>query len=485
MSTSANRLLVTVAAATAATGVLFAQPALEPASIDPEARLLARMAELQVESGPTPAALADPLRALAVLYQENDDHALAIAALEEARYVTRVHKGLSSADEALLLRQQIRSEKALGLDERVWDLEQDMVTIARQNHDDIRMVRVFRELAEDRKDALEEYRAGGLPPEIELGCYYVLGRRRYDDTRGELPARPVTDSSTSCRSGQRMHVLRQLQADIMMYYADAIEVILKNGDYASQELRDLEKAAFRIATFPGFFPVRARVGPPVASSTPVGMLRCSGQLDELLESEILGSCLAPIVHANELVTANVGGGAGLIRLLAYEIRSGASAAARANALIDLADWYLFSTSVNRRHRSENSERAVSLYERAYRELQRDDEARKAILSPEVPVTFEQPPPRRAGLPVEAYTPAPDLFASTATAETQRYIDVSFDITKYGRAERIEILDTSRDATRAEERDLKRLIEGTSFRPRVVDGGIAASAPVVVRYALDR
>ena len=31
-----------------------------------------------------------------------------------------------------------------------------------------------------------------------------------------------------------------------MYYADAIEVIVKNGDYASQELRDLEKQALRL-----------------------------------------------------------------------------------------------------------------------------------------------------------------------------------------------------------------------------------------------
>jgi hypothetical protein len=63
--------------------------------------------------------------------------------------------------------------------------------------------------------------------------------------------------------------------------------------------------------------------------------------------------------------------------------------------------------------------------------------------------------------------------------------VSFDITKYGRGERIEILETSQGATRAEVRDLTRLIERTRFRPRFVDGKLPDSAPVVARYPLGR
>ena len=78
---------------------------------------------------------------------------------------------------------------------------------------------------------------------------------------------------------------------------------------------------------------------------------------------------------------------------------------------------------------------------------------------------------------------PNPFASAATSKSSRYIDVAFDVTKHGRAEQIEILDTSKAATRAEERDLIRLIENASFRPRVVDGAVADSAPVVVRYHL--
>ena len=90
------------------------------------------------------------------------------------------------------------------------------------------------------------------------------------------------------------------------------------------------------------------------------------------------------------------------------------------------------------------------------------------------------------MPAGRYTLAPDTFASAATVESSRYIDVSFDVTKHGRGERIEILETSEGATRAEEQDLIRFIEQrTSFRPRFVDGELADSAPVVVRYYLQR
>ena len=489
MSAGASKALVV---AVLVTGAVAAQPESALDSIDREQELLEQIADLRAKGGPMPARLVEPLRSLALLSEENGDHAAAIVALEEARYLTRVHKGLSSADEALLLRQQIRNEKALELHGRVWDLEQEMVTIARQNHDDVRMAPVFRGLGDDRANALREYRTGRFPPEIEHGCYYVPGRRRYDDTRGDVRARPNDRSDArpegvSCRSGQSHIVSANLRADVLFYYADAIEVILRSGDYASQELRDLERAAFRIATFPGLFPVWASVGTPVASGGgPIPLLSCPDQpLDELIAAEILGSCLAPFARTSQLVTANVGGGASLLRLIAYEFRSGAAPATRANAIADLADWNLLIAPGDRRRRLHSSERAFRLYERAYRELRQDDPARTSIFSPEIPVAFVQPPRGRDGAPIDPYTPAPDLFVSTATADFSHYIDVSFDITKYGFGERIEILETSKGATRAEERELIRLIASLSFRPRFVDGELAASAPVVVRYHLPR
>jgi hypothetical protein len=166
----------------------------------------------------------------------------------------------------------------------------------------------------------------------------------------------------------------------------------------------------------------------------------------------------------------VGGRASLLRLVAYEIGSGAPAAARANAFAELADWYLeVANNDSRRRFHTTDEVALALYERAYAELRQSDDAsgaRARIFSPELPVTLP------------TYVPNP-----LASRESTRYIDAAFVITKFGKAEQIEIQARSENATRADERDLVRLIEDTSFRPRVVDGELAASAPVFVRYYL--
>jgi hypothetical protein len=463
VSTRRNTILV---AAVIACGAVLAQPA--PAATDPQSQLVEQIDKLRTESGATSPELIAPLHVLGLLYQETDQHALAIVALEEARYVTRVQHGLSSVDEALLLKQQIRSEDALRNTERAWDLEQDMLTIARKHIDDVRMVPIFRGLADDRAEVLREIRAGKLPPELYLGCYYSGTHPRYDDPREEQhPA----DAVNSCRFGTRDGVIVKLREEILMYYADAIEAILKNGDYGSGELRDLEKQALRVA-FPAEYLVSPSTGNAMLGNTRFFGVesRCStGTLDELLALPLLDSCLEAVVRKEGHVIANVGSWVSLVRLIEYEIRSEASTADRGNALAALADWHLTSTPADRRHFEQSTDTALEIYERAYEELERDNDARVSMFSPQVPVTLP------------AYEPNP--FASTATDASSRYIDVAFVITKYGRGEQIEIRATNNDATRAEQHDLIRLIESTSFRPRFVDGALADEAPVTVRYYL--
>jgi hypothetical protein len=463
MSTRTNQILV---AAVIACGALVLQPA--PAATDPQSQLVAQIDALRTASGATAPELIAPLHVLGLLYQETDQHALAIVALEEARYVTRVQHGLSSVDEALLLKQQIRSEDALGNSDRAWDLEHDMLTIARKHIDDARMVPIFHGLADDRSEILREIRAGKHPPELYLGCYYAGVHPRYDDPRDEQ--RPA-DAVDSCRFGTRDAVIVKLREEILMYYADAIEAILKNDDYGSAELRDLEKQALRVAFPTEYLASPSRGNAMLGNTRFFGVeTRCrSGTLDELLALPLFDSCLEAVVRKEGHVIANVGSWVSLVRLIGYEIRSEAPAADRSNALAELADWHLTSTPADRRHFESSTDTALEIYERAYTELERDADARVPMFSPQVPVTLP------------TYEPNP--FASAATGASSRHIDVAFDVTKYGRGEQIEILDSSNGATRGEERDLVRLIESTSFRPRMVNGKLADEAPVLLHYPL--
>ena len=94
-----------------------------------------------------------------------------------------------------------------------------------------------------------------------------------------------------------------------------------------------------------------------------------------LALQLLGTCLEPVIHGDGFVVSNVGGWVSLVRLIAYEMRSGAPASDRANAIAELADWQLLTTPAERR-RFGNGDRALTLYERANRELQQGGERRR-------------------------------------------------------------------------------------------------------------
>ena len=184
-----------------------------------------------------------------------------------------------------------------------------MVTIARHHLDDLRMAPIFSELAEDRSEALREYRAGYLPPEVYIGCYHSAPRPRYDDTRGRRLA-PVGVPG-GCRTGTSDVVVNKLRAEILTYYADAIEVIVKNGDYASQELRDLEKQALRVFSFSSYAGavVSATGTAEIETGAALGAVaRCRTRtLDGLFALELVGTCLEPVIHGDGFVVSNVGG----------------------------------------------------------------------------------------------------------------------------------------------------------------------------------
>jgi hypothetical protein len=448
MITGASRLLI-VAAATVC-GAALAQPTPEPVPIEPEQRLLAQIDELRSEQGINAEGLMEPFRALGLLYQEAGDHALAVVALREARHILRANRGLFSAtvDEALLLRLQIRSEKALGNGEGVWNLQHELITIARQHLDDPRMLPIFLDLIDDRTERLDEFSTTDykdLPPGIYVPCGTDAVPTRANSGKRSAPI-PVSDAR-NCAFGTWRPVVDRLRGAVLGSYANAITVLIRNGDYGSQELRDLEKQALRLVPFERDL---------FAFCSP-------GRLRDFLESELVDSCMDTVSGSG------VGGWASLMRLVYYEVRSGAPAA-RATAYAELGDWYLRAEHVNGgRKFSPADEIALKLYEQAFVELRHGDDASASmaeIFSPELPVMLP--------------TYAPNPLVST---KSSRFIDVAFAITKYGEAGQIEILDSSENATWAEERDLVRLIKYASFRPRAVGDELADSASVVVRYYL--
>jgi hypothetical protein len=85
-------------------------------------------------------------------------------------------------------------------------------------------------------------------------------------------------------------------------------------------------------------------------------------------------------------------------------------------------------------------------------------------------------------PVVLPTFVPNPLATDRTQASTGHIDVAFEITDYGKARRVQILDAT-NATDGDKARLAQLIQRSRFRPRLTDGEFARASPVVLRYYL--
>jgi hypothetical protein len=154
-----------------------------------------------------------------------------------------------------------------------------------------------------------------------------------------------------------------------------------------------------------------------------------------------------------------------VRNLVYEV---GSSLPEADGLVRVGDLHLMSVLPNE---SESCDTAVASYERAHERLREEGVAQTLIdqvLAPAIPVVLGGT--RRSALP------------SREAGSSAEYVEVAFEVTRCGRAERIEILSAG-NVPRAAIRDLRRALRVSLFRPRVTNGRFADRSRVVVRYDL--
>lgn len=332
MHTAAAALLL---AALAASAAALSQPVLDLASGDAELEIIDRLARIEAQGGPRSPELIAPLRALALLYQESGDLALAAAAVDRAWELVRMNYGVQSLDQAPLIRQRIEVARASNDLLGAWHLEQALLVIARRHSDDARTIGILHQIADERMSILERYVDGEFPPQIVFGCYYGGGAQ--GDTI--LPA--ASSAYGDCASGFRGVAIRSILWEAQMDYSDAIKVAIANDLYSSNELRELEMKLVR-------------------SNFLYGAMYEDGR-DYVLGRESLR------------------------RLAAYEAAVSAPPLVQIEALIRIADWdILFSRSRGLQ------EAALATYELAYRRLResgQDEAVIAELFSPETPVVL--------------------------------------------------------------------------------------------------
>lgn len=422
------------------------QEATTPA--DRERVLLAAIQESVARDGPNSASLLEPLTALTLFYREQGDESAAAVTIERARHVVRVNNGLHTLEQVPLIEQLMRIETARGNHTAAWDLEQDLLRLVRRYPEDLRTVPVLREAADRQMEVLARYLDGEKPPQLYLGCYY------------EAP---------NCDSGSRKGVLRGMVADAQRSYAEAIAVLLRNELYDSDELRTLEIALLRgvdlvrtpdydahtlgLGGNPMLEPWRSRAAPLV----------------ELARWELpyFGTSSPEAVEARRHETKRFHiadtyfrGRQSLQRLYAYDVAGARPLVRQAERIVQMADWELLHA---------NHGQAVDTYGQVRAALQ---DAGVAVASidrlflPEVPVVLP------------AFQPNP--LAPATSKAAKGYIDVEFEISKYGRGRAVELVDAA-NTTKAEQHELVRLISHSRFRPRPTGGEFDSSSRVSLRY----
>lgn len=141
--------------------------------------------------------------------------------------------------------------------------------------------------------------------------------------------------------------------------------------------------------------------------------------------------------------------------------------ASAQAKIELGDWEQLWG---------RNQTAAQLYREAHRELTAEETTQA-----QVDQLFGQP----VALPdmelVESDIEQADQGEGT---EPIHYVLVSFDVNRFGKAERIEVLESQPEDNRDYQTRVRRTLESTSFRPRLVDGEPVTTQGLTQRYVFN-
>jgi len=442
-------------------GSALAQPVFDRPETDPQRRIIERIREIEMQGGPNSADLIDPLTKLGILYFESRNHLMATVANQRALEIVRITHGLHSLEQAPQIRQLIANYEAIGQYSTAWDLEQDLLALAERHPEDLQTVSIYRETAERRIEIRERYLAGEFPPQIVLGCYYGWPRASVQNTL-ETPL-----DSTRCSTGSTGHAVQTLTVDAQRYYAEAIAVIHRAERYSSPVLRELEMNLVRCSDFlrnydeahkarlygmPQVDEVSLRRR-PWRSWTEAMMTVAHWDLIAREQPEEPGGNWQPDLYGIARDS--------LERQFAYDVRNQGSWEDQANTLLQIFDWDLL-----------HSKNALALrgYEHVHQQLEQMD-----IEQASINVMFQ---PR---IPVVLPSFRPNPLKTGQTSRSGGFIDVEFEISRYGVSQGVKILDTTTHASAQEIKNLVELITQSKFRPGFDENGLARKSRAFVRY----
>ncbi len=405
-----------------------ADKAAAEASID---LYLKNITATEADEGPFAPALLEQYLSLGKAYQQKVQHEEAIEVLEKAEYISRINSGLFAADQFVIIENLIASYLATGEQQKAAEKHHYLLFLNQQNfgEDSLQAVPVLQKLG--------DWQMASFSSNINADV-------------------PFTLSFSSGGSRSRQPTPRELAFSNLYLaqntYFQAIQNLVRNNQLNNPALQELELKLIEAVFF---------------AANRQGMLSNPDfYMDPRLQST-----------GSRIVRRNLGGNTvgfingrnAYMRLRIYEEhRLLLDPVAVAQAIIGLGDWHLL---FNRRTS------AIRHYEEADAYLRNHNVSEDVItemLHPELP---QQLP---------AFTPLPHsrgkyALADDAPLKFSGYVDVSFDLTRFGNVRNLDISSTSADFPRTTERRLARLLRTTPFRPRLQEGKVVTSDNIKVRY----
>lgn len=208
---------------------------------DRERQIIAAIEQQQSRDGPHAEQLIAPLTDLAFLYQESGDHASAAAAIHQIRQLVRVNYGLHSLEQVPMIERLIAYEASIGNAESAWELDQDLLSVARRHPNDLSTVAIFRGLADER---MKRWSAGWLTPQAVCSTAPTRAPTPRPIELADLVAAPEP-TGPDCSAPGYTGAYEIVRRETLRNYAEAIDVLRRNELYSSPELRELEMELVR------------------------------------------------------------------------------------------------------------------------------------------------------------------------------------------------------------------------------------------------
>ena len=388
--------------------------------------------EHMADEGPYGQLLQNDLNKLAMLYQDAGRNSDAKNTLERALQISKINKGLFHEEQIPLVEAYVQNLLALG-DYSGVNEQLDFLVYLNQKCFGFDSPELIKPLAD--KVAWDMFLLNSTS--INNG----------NNSTNAIDANALINnfSSPYQASSQYPGILVQTQETIVK----AIQILVNARDFANPFLFDFEQQL--IATY--FYQARQS-----------GMANSSEHLVTNLQGTYISHDPFDFTMSNYL-----NGKQAYQRLLGYMERNGQGASFDyVLASIGLGDWYtLFGKRLE----------GLQQYEKIQTILQGGDfseEEKQVLMNPEIPSSL----PAFSSSP---FAPSTDFDSADSGNIYKGYIDVAFEISRFGRAKNFQTLGSSAQTPRDILTKLEWKIRDTQFRPLVKSENASDNHPVQLRY----